>query len=355
MSGNRSANLDLLRLVAMFCIVVGHCIMYAVIGADGSAISIDVHSVGAMVAWGEMYWMFFLASIGVNCFVMLSGYLLAESGYRWKSVMKTWLATFTYSFGITLIFLVLGRASAGDLLRSVAPVYFGQYWFMSMYIGLALVAPFLSKLVSVLSKRDYIIMLIVLSVLNLRLFKFPYGEIYGGPMSLVWFVYLFLVGAFVRKYRPFETFRHFGKCYFAFGILLASAYMILQLIQYKLNGRPLNYGGTFNNSFTFVTSLLIFLWAVYLKIPSERFSRVVCSLGPLALGVYLVSEHPLLRNAIWNETFHLRGYINSPWVPVVIIGVSLVVFAAGLLVEWVRQWLFNVARIDAGVDRLFKK
>lgn len=355
MSVNRLANVDLLRIIAMFCIVVGHCIMYGVIGVDWTEKPIDVHCVGDMVAWGEMYGMFFLASIGVNCFVMLSGYLLAESGYRWKSVMKTWLATFAYSFGITLIFLMLGKASVGDLLRSAAPVYFGQYWFMSMYIGLALVAPFLSKLVSVLSKRDYIIMLIVLSVLNLRLFKFPYGEIYGGPMSLVWFVYLFLVGAFVRKYRPFETFRHFGKCYFAFGILLASAYMILQLIQYKLDGRPLNYGGTFNNSFTFVTSLLIFLWAVYLRIPSGRFSRVVCSVGPLALGVYLVSEHPLLRHVIWNETFHLRGYINSPWVPVVIIGVSLVVFAAGLLVEWVRQWLFNVARIDAGVDRLFKK
>lgn len=341
MPKERLASVDLLRLIAMFCIVVGHCIMYSVVGVDWTAKPIDPHSARAMVAWGEMYWMQFLAAIGVNSFVMISGYLLAESGFRWKSVAKTWLATFTYSFVITLIFLLCGRATVTDLLKSAAPVYFGQYWFMSIFIGLALVAPFLSKLVGAISKRDYIIMLIVLSVLNLRLFKWPYGEIYGGPMSLMWFIYLFLVGAFVRKYRPFAGFRHFGKCYFAFGILLASAYMLLQLVQYRHSGRPLEYGGTFNNSFTFVTSLLIFLWAVNLSIPDGRFSKCVCSFGPLALGVYLVSEHPLLRTVIWDEVFHLRGYIDSPLVPLVVIGASLVVFAFGLAVEWLRKLIFK--------------
>ena len=341
MSDKRLANIDLLRIIAMFCIVVGHCIMYSVVGVDWTAKPIDVNSTSAMLAWGEMYWMLFLSAIGVNSFVMISGYLLAESGFRWKSVAKTWLATFTYSFVITLIFLLCGKATVTDLLKSAAPVYFGQYWFMSIFIGLSLVAPFLSKLVGTISKKDYIIMLIVLSVLNLRLFKWPYGEIYGGPMSLMWFIYLFLVGAFVRKYRPFTGFRHFGKCYFAFGILLASAYMVLQLVQYKLNGRPLNYGGTFNNSFTFVTSLLIFLWAVYLTIPESRVSSLISSVGPLALGVYLVSEHPLLRHVIWDEIFHLRGYVDSPWVPLVVLGASLAVFAFGLAVEWLRKLIFK--------------
>lgn len=345
-SANRLANLDLLRIIAMFFIVVTHCVMYGVIGISTTEVYVDLRSTPAVANWAGLYLIMYLTAVGVNCFVMASGYLLAENTrYRWKSVGRTWLTTFFYSFGICLILLIAGRTAPKDLLASAFPVYTNQYWFMTMFIGLQLVSPFLSKLVSVLDKREYLIMLAVLSVLNLRLFKFPYGGTYGGGMTLVWFVYLFLVGAYVRKFKPFASFRHFGKCFWAFGALLAGAYMTLSLVMWKVKGAPVCYGSTFNNGFTFITSLLFFLWAVNMQISSDKVSGIISGIAPCMFGVYLISENPHLRFIVWDEIIRLQNMLNNPWLLPLVLAASVAVFLTCCVIDKLRIQLFGIFHI----------
>ena len=347
LSVKRFANLDLLRIIAMFCIVVTHCIMYGAVGATRTDMFVDMCSTAAVTNWAGMYIIFFLVAVGVNCFVMLSGYLLAErTDYRWKSIFNTWLTTFFYSFGICLILLLCGKAGGKDLLRCAFPVYTDQYWFMTMFLGLSVISPFLSRLVGVLDKKNYIIMLVVLSFLNLRLFKFPYGELFGGGHSLMWFIYLFLVGAFVKKFKPFSGFNHFGKCYFAFGILLACAYMALSLVLWKVKGNPVAYGGTFNNSFTFVTSALLFLWAVNLKPIQGRVAGLISAAAPTVFGVYLISEHPLLRHYVWGDVIRISGMLDSPWLIPLILASSIAVFVVCCLIDRLRIALFKILHLQ---------
>lgn len=342
-TGKRLANLDLLRIIAMFSIVVTHCIMYGAVGAVRTDMYVDMSNPTVVANWAGMYIIFFLVAIGVNCFVMLSGYLLANrTEYRWKSIFNTWLTTFFYSFGICLILLICGKAGGKDLLRCAFPIYTNQYWFMSMFLGLSLISPFLSRLVEALDRKNYIILLVVLSFMNLRLFKFPYGELFGGPHSLMWFVYLFLVGAFVKKFNPFSNFKHFGKSYFAFGILLACAYMTLSLVLWKVKGKPVAYGGTFNNSFTFVTSALLFLWAVNLKSPQGRVAGFISSVAPTMFGVYLITEHPQLRHYVWEEVIRINGMLDNPWlIPLAIVS-SIAVFVVCCLIDRLRIALFKL-------------
>lgn len=340
MGKTRQANLDLLRIIAMFCIVIWHCNMYGVI--DYNKPDLDFNNTWAVVNWAALYIVVYLSAVGVNCFVMLSGYLLANSTrYRWKSIFKTWLTTFFYSFSICLFFFCLGKTSAIDLLRSAFPVYTNQYWFMTMFIGLSLISPFLSRLATALSKRDYLILLAVLSLMNLRLFKFPYGETYGGQNTIMWFSYLYLVGAYIRKFEPFKQFHHFGKSYFIFGTLLASAYMLLYLVPHWLNGASVTYSLTFYNSFTFVTSLLLFLWAAYLRLPDTKASRIVSIFAPGMFGVYLISEHRLLRPVIWDKVIRLHNMLDNPWLIPLMIVASFAVLCICCFLDLGRISLFN--------------
>lgn len=352
-SKNRLLNIDLLRVISMFLLLFVHCVQY---GTNWCAYEgVDMANPWAIANWTGMYWGIYLATGGVNCFVMISGYLLAENtGYRWKSAVKTWLSTFFYSFFICLLFVFLGKASARELLHYAFPVYSDVYWFMTQFIGLTVLSPFLARLVAALSKREYQIMLVVLAVMNLRLFKFPYGAVYGGPQTIVWFVFLFFVGAYVKKYRPFSSFRHFGKCYVAFGVMLASGYMAIQVYLYFKNGKPFDFGTTFSNSFTFLTAFLLFMWAVNHTVCEKSVPAFISKAAPLALGVYLITEHPLVRNLLWNEWCSFSAHRGSPWLIPTQLITCAGVFLLCLGIEWLRTKLFKVLKVDEGVNKLFK-
>lgn len=350
---SRLSNIDLLRVLSMFLILLTHCIQYGTVWCAYEGVNMD--SLWAITDWAVMYWGFFLASVGVNCFVLISGFLLAErTDYRWKSAARTWLSTFFYSFFICLLFVLLGKASARELFHYAFPVYSDVYWFITQFIGLTVLSPFLARLVVTLSKREYQIMLVVLAVMNLRLFKFPYGTVYGGPQTIVWFVFLFFVGAYVKKYRPFGSFRHFGKCYVAFGILLASAYMAIQVALYFKDGKPFDYGNTFNNSFTFLTAFLLFMWAVNHTVREKSVPAFISKAAPLALGVYLITEHPLVRYLLWNEWCSFSAHRGSPWLIPTQLVTCAGVFLLCLGIEWLRTKLFEVLKVDEGVNKLFK-
>lgn len=300
-----------------------------------------------------MYWLMYLVQVGVNCFVLMSGFLRAENtSFKWKSVINLWLTTFTYSFGICLICVLLKKASPSDLLTYAFPIYNQIYWFIAIFLGLTVIAPFLSMAATAIDKRNYQILLVILAVLNLRLFKFPYGEVFGGGQSLMWFIFLYLVGAYIKKHKPFKDFRHFGKCYFAFGILLACGYMAIQVLLYLKDGKSFDYGNSFNNSFTFVTSLFLFLWAANHEIKSKETAKIITKIAPYAVGVYLLTEHPLLRSWIWNDVIQLKPFINSPALFPMLIGSSLLLYAMGLLSDFIRESVFDALKIESQINHL---
>ncbi|MCQ2142562.1 MAG: acyltransferase [Bacteroidales bacterium] len=352
MGKERLANIDLLRLISMLCIVFIHSMMY---GALNPFQQVDMDNTVGLINWSWMYLLMYLVQAGVNCFVMVSGYLRAQNtSFKWKSVAKLWLITFFYSFGICLILVLIGEQSPSSLVKYAFPIYNMTYWFIAIFLGLTVISPFLSMAVTAISRRNYQILLVVLAILNLGLFKFPYGEIYGGGQTLMWFIFLYLVGAYIKIYNPFKDFKHFGKCYLAFGILLACGYMSIQVLLFFRNGNAFDYGNSFNNSFTFVTSLMLFLWAVNHEVKSEVAGNIISKIAPYALGVYLVTEHPLLRNWIWNDVVRLKPHINDPMLFPILVGACMALFAIGTIIDYARALIFKIAKVDKGLDWIFK-
>ena len=91
----RNSNIELLRSVSMVRIVMCH---FSVHGAwpEGGPLSSD--TAVEMLSFG--------GKIGVNCFVLITGYFMAHGRLKVQSLLRVVLQTWFYSFAILAIFAV---------------------------------------------------------------------------------------------------------------------------------------------------------------------------------------------------------------------------------------------------------
>lgn len=86
---------------------------------------------------------------------MISGYFLIEkTSYRWKGIVNVWIETFFYS--VLFLFAAWyqdGYISITDIIHHIFPIWGQQYWFVTFYFGMMLLAPLIAKLVVALNER----------------------------------------------------------------------------------------------------------------------------------------------------------------------------------------------------------
>ena len=91
----RLNNFELLRILSMLMVVFLHVLSFTGL--------LSKHSNGGFnyyIVWGLES----LSFVAVNCFVLISGYFLIDSSFKWKKIFKLWLKVFFYS--IVLFFLL---------------------------------------------------------------------------------------------------------------------------------------------------------------------------------------------------------------------------------------------------------
>ena len=193
----RAANLDLLRIVSMLLIVFLHSI-------DHSGVLENAQSCGT----GMYFYVRFtyaLCQVCVNIYVLLSGYFMVGSQFRLHKLVTLWMETAFYGFVLKLIFMLTGQDTFSliSLVSCFLPILSGRYWFLTIYVGMYLLSPFLNLLIRAMDKKAH-------SLLNLCLFclfsvwvsihpKFA-GMNTGGGWGLAWFVVLYIAAAWFQLY-----------------------------------------------------------------------------------------------------------------------------------------------------------
>ena len=278
--------------------------------------------------------------------MIISGFFLINTGLSRPSILKAfskgihlWIETLFYSAGIAAIFFSLHEMSLHDFIFGYFfPIRRDVYWFMTDYLPLLLVSPFLSRLGAGLSKKAYMLLLAVLlffgTVLQLDMFQKGY--------SLYWFVILFFIGGYLRRFPLFSS-RKLPL------ILLLSSWAILAArLSYTTLAamEPMypGYLGNYNGPLTVVMSVSIFSLFGMVKIDAGgKAGRFICGLASLTLGIYLIHEHPLLR-PYWPDVI---GWLSLPGMPMAVNWplTSLAVFAACAAVDWLRRQLFRLLKI----------
>jgi surface polysaccharide O-acyltransferase-like enzyme len=144
--------------------------------------------------------------VSVNCYVLISGYFLVDSNsFHWYKVAKLWGDVIFY----TLLFLVISLFYKGqelhlrDIVHAILPVRYQTYWFVTAYVGMYILSPYLNRLVRQLSKNEYQKFLgILMGMFSLYSFLRPEADPFfmQGGYTVWWFVVLYFLAGYVRLY-----------------------------------------------------------------------------------------------------------------------------------------------------------
>lgn len=217
----RNTNMDLLRIVSMLLIIFLHSI-------DHSGVLENAEACGK-VMYFYVRFTYAMCMVCVNIYVMLSGYFMVHSKFRLHKLVTLWMEAAFYSFVLKLLFMLI--VADGFSLVSLASCFFpiltGRYWFLTIYVGMYLISPFLNILIHAMNRKQH-------SLLNLCLFAIMsvWSSIHpgiagmnsGGGWGLAWFAVMYIAAAWFRlyytpDYRPVKWFAVYLMISFGMAVM----------------------------------------------------------------------------------------------------------------------------------------
>lgn len=341
----REASFEVLRVVSMFMVILLHYL------SKGNLLKSPL----VIDNWGERgFWILEAFSVVcVNVYVLISGYFLVDREFKLGKLVKLWCQVFFYSVLIAAVCLVTGVASPEMYLNFfnlqffAFPIINGHYWFATAYLLLYLFLPILNPAIRALKKKQlmwFILFLLVPFSLAKSFLPVPLDIDHKG-VSFVWFICLYLIAAYVKLYGiPF--FEKKGRGLFVYlssvaGILLCFlAYfsLVRQTGKYEYSlAIPYHY----NFIFVLTGALGLFYCFKNWKPKENILIRFLVRIAPYTFGVYLLHEHLMLRY-LWPDLCQISQPYGAMRIVHMILTV-LMVFFAGILVDFVRMLLFNLA------------
>ena len=337
----RERQFEVMRTLAMFFIVVYHCLTHGVGDGCGFSTSSPVCLSNALTS--DLMLVF--SSIAVNLYVMTSGYFLVDLNFKASRIVRTWSVACFYSFVITLLFMALCIVPFNllPLCKSLFPISFDAYWFVTQYIGLLILSPFLAIMVRNLSYRQYLALLVGGAFICLTIIPdFPFGKrYYVAHGNSVWsFAYLFLIAGFIKHHLKENPISRIMMTIILLVLLILSCEVIGGYHQGNVHLYWLNYNGL-----ALILSVAVFILVRQLKVPDNGFWNILVKVAPYSFGVYLIHDHLLIRDWLWSNV-SLTTYCDQLLYPIIVIGLCLVIYMVCTIIDAVRKKLFSILRID---------
>lgn len=347
----RMANLELLRCVAMMMVVVLHYLGKGGLLPDLTGECMDCTGVAAWLL--EAF-----CIVAVNVYMFISGYFLCTSHFKLSRLLQLWFQLWMYS----VVFGVLGALTGvvaetpvdtHYFLTLLFPVSMGHYWFMTAYIFLYLLLPFVDLAARKMTKQQmqiavgalFTVFCVIKSVLPFRL------EMDAKGYDCLWYLCVFLAAAYVRRFGvPFLEKRgrgillYIGCCLLAFGGTLGLRAVYLRTGSL---GRMVGMCMEYNHILPFLAAVGLFAAFSRLHV-NEKISHVINKIATHTLGVYLLHENLGLRYT-WqkwlgaSKTWGLRVSCPEAVTTLILRTLTAVVcvFVCGILVDMARAGLMK--------------
>ena len=360
--GKRQANFELLRIVAMGLIITLHFLRHS------GLLNPEDESVWFNIA---MYWIDSLACCAVNLYVLISGYFLVKSKFSWKKVFLLIAQVLFYSIIIYALFLGFdrfithsGAFSLKEFLKGpVLPVITGQYWFVTSYVILYILSPFLNLFITHISQSAHRLFIIIsgfaFSVIPTFFNGIASSEwTQKNGFSFVWFIVLYFIAAYFRLYG-FPVLKKW-KLFLTF-IISGTLPEIISLLQYYVGilvrGRPFDLveWDLYNTLPILTSSIALFVFFSQTIITHVKVSKTILFLASHSFGVYLIHDNDWTRPLLWLDVIAPRRFINSPLIFLILPATVLGIYLACCLIDQVRAWLFIPLQRSKRLNALFAK
>ena len=347
----RNAGVDLLRIIAMMGIVYTHVLH------EGKGISkynrykSKIISSHTYVFWHN------------NAYALISG-IVGYKSNKYSNLLYLWLCVVFYSVGIRYYFIKYKKVTSlnGQLYQEYSPAISGRYWYFSSYFGMFIFLPIVNKGIQDLNKPEF--QLVVISIFGIFIFWYNYinskSDFFAmnSGYSTIWLLCLYIIGAYIGKFHADYT----GIKRYIFNLIYFFIFLFLSYIHNKYSYYIIsNSTGTFkikllnflkklmsnNLNSVIKTTQAILITLIFLRLKcNEYLSEIITFFGHLTFGIYLIHINRNTRIHYLNTL--LIGQSNNLTFREVIqmlILKSIKLFFECIILEYLRQLLFNILRI----------
>lgn len=329
----RNSNLELFRIISMFLIVAHHYVVNSGLTGVGSPINTTPTSPNSIFlllfgAWGK---------IGINCFMMITGYFMCTSQITLKKYIKLLFEVYFYRLIILGVFIITGYTpiSISVLAKAFIPILDLGKGFTAAFLVFYLFIPFLNILVRNMTEKQHIALLLLCSFAYIFL-----GTVPGFSVTFnyaTWFSVLYLISSYIRLYpkRIFSDTKFWGFATLIIVFLSVSSVVTSAWLGTKIGKTFYYFFVTDSNALLAVlTGLSTFMFFKNLKIPYSKFINTV---GATTFGVLLIhANSDAMRKWLWRDTLRNVDMYNSIFCILHAILSVIAVFVVCSLIDFLR-------------------
>ena len=289
-----------------------------------------------------------LTSFSVNCFVLISGYFLSKSySYKFTKALRIWLQALFYSILLWCIFRFALKLTDASFVSSALPIINNLYWFVTQYLILLVLSPFLARFCDSLDKKTYQYLLLLLFILSGTIItEFPLGHFLFKDSRTPTFLLLFMIAGYVARFdihRWLED--NCGKLFLGILVLQWVGGLFLNY-WYKETGFIYGAFSTSGNGLPLFTSAALLIWARKQDWNQNKTAVAITSAAPFVFGVYLIHDNNFVRPVLWEKmgvyTFW-DSWLFFPRLLVICAGI----FVVCLFIDCIRASLFKLPSLLA--------
>lgn len=329
----RKSNIELLRIICIVMILLFHAVYKNNYVYQNNLQGIIIKS------------FFFLGELGTTIFFLIFGYFNINSEFKLKKVIKLISLVLFYHYINLFICLklnIIENITKAEMIELVLIKPFKLYWFITVYIIIYIISPYINKLIKNLTKSE-LENLIAIQIIIFSIIPTITGFLYNNSESmvnynrLIFFIIIYIIGAYHRIYKQkADIKKEILKSFITFNIMVLSIVIIYYNNQFfkNIGTTELAYFWRPNNLFMIILSISIFKIFIKIDLPENKIINLVAS---TTLGIYLIHDG-LLQEKIWN-LFELSSKINTNKGLIYIFISVFIVFTVSFTIELIRSMI----------------
>lgn len=334
----RDSNIELLRILCMFMIVIHHFIVHGGLWMLPMSSS-NKAIIGFLMPFGK---------IAFDCFVVISCWYLVSSKFKGSRFLKIWLQVLFYNVVFILFTLAIegstGSVGKRALFGALFPMIGNSHGFAAAYIAFYMMLPILKKIQHGLSQKQTLYVIYFFGVTQVILPILGFIIDYTQPMQseFLLFVFIYFLTFYVQNW-PIKFLKSFKvKVCILFGILLLI--IVNSVLSQYYNHIVIEFIQNISSSefslLCIIAGFFVFLVFLDIKLPSNK---LINSVASTTFGILLFHDHNYFRSVLWEPFKSLCEYESLDALRLVgaVLGVALIIFISGMLFDFLRHWFIE--------------
>ena len=277
--------------------------------------------------------------IGINCFILITGYFMCQSHITLKKFTKLFLWIFFYNFVISFLFNICGYSNLSllDSIIILFPIKNISNEFASCFLVFYLFIPFLNIIIKNMNRKQHF-HLIILCLFTYTLWaQLPYFEVKMN--YAIWFCILYFISSFIRLYQIDEntTTKTWGIA--TLITIILSIFSVFAILYQGKKDIDIIYYFVSDSNAILAIAVSVSSFMFFKKININH-NKLINNVGASTFGVLLIHDNNIfMRKWLWKDTLDNVGHYDNIYIHSVIC--IFAVFSICIILDQIRIYLFE--------------